>query len=158
MYEQRSAKEIFKSITMVYRLLFLGMMVFLVIASLLVSKSGGFITDDPLMEQILKMIAIGLAVVIIPIAFSFPQKLIRKISKELSLEEKLSRYQSALIIRFALTEGIAIMAIVFFLLTADNDLLMLFAIILLFYIISRPTPFKAATDLELSEIEKHELL
>jgi O-antigen/teichoic acid export membrane protein len=158
MNELRSAKNIFKTINLVYKAFFLGMIVFLVTASLLVSNAGGIIEDDPLMAQTLKIIAIGMAVVLIPVAYSIPQKLIRKISKELSLEEKLTRYQSALIIRFALTEGLGILATIFFLLTADNDFLMLFAIILLFYIISRPTPFKAATDLELSEIEKHELM
>lgn len=158
MNEPRSAKNIFKTINLVYKALFLGMIVFLVTASLLVSNAGAIMEADPFLAQTLKIIAIGLAVVIIPTAYSLPQKLIRKISKELSLEEKLTRYQSALIIRFALTEGLGVMATIFFLLTADNDLLMLFAIILLFYIISRPTPFKAATDLELSETEKHELL
>ena len=158
MNEPRSAKNIFKTINLVYKALFLGMIVFLVTASLLVSNAGAIMEGDPFWAQTLKIIAIGLAVVIIPTAYSLPQKLMRKISKELSLEEKLTRYQSALIIRFALTEGLGIMATIFFLLTADNDLLMLFAIILLFYIISRPTPFKAATDLELSETEKHELL
>lgn len=158
MLEKRSPKEIFKIINLIYKAFFAGMIAFLVIASLMVSKSGALVPEDPLMLQILKIIAIGLAVVFIPVAYSIPQRMIRKIGKELSFEEKLAKYQSALIIRFALTEGVAIMATLFFWLTADNDLLMVFAIILLFYIISRPTPFKAATDLELSEMEKNELM
>jgi hypothetical protein len=154
---QNDPKAIFKSINLVYGTLFLGMIIFLVIASLLVSNSGPLIAEDPLLTQIFKLIVIGFTVVIIPIAYSFPHRLIKKIDVESPLSEKLSKYQQALTIRFALTEGVGIMTSIFFLLTGDTDLIMVLAIILLFYILSRPSPFKAGTDLDLSEIEKKQL-
>ncbi len=150
-------KAIFKNLTRVYWILFLTMVSFLIIASLLVSNTGPLTGQDPLIHQILKLLVIGFTVVIIPLAYSFPQRMIKKIGPEPGLPEKIGKYQQALIIRFALTEGVAFFAIIAFLLTGDNDLILLLAIILLFFVISRPNHFKTSHDLGLSELEKKQL-
>jgi len=150
-------KTIFKNLLKVYWFLFLGMIVFLVIAALLVSNSGPIMEDDPYINQVFKILVIAFTVAGIPLAYTIPQKRIKKINAGLGLAEKLNNYQGALIIRFAITEGVAFFATIAFLLTGDTDLMLLLAIIYLFYIISRPSPFKTAGDLELSEEEKHQL-
>ncbi|MEE4176113.1 MAG: hypothetical protein V2I46_01250 [Bacteroides sp.] len=155
--ENTVPKKAYKNINLVYGVFFFSMVIFLLIVSLLVSKTGPLIEEDPLMEQILKLIVIVFTVVIIPIAQGFPQRMIRKIGSDLSLAEKMARYQAALTVRFALTEGTGIMACLFFLITGDTDLMLLVAIILLYFIISRPSHFKMGADLELSEMEKKEL-
>lgn len=150
-------KAIYKNLTKVYWILFLSMVSFLIIASLLVSNTGPLAGQDPLMHQIFKLLVIGFTVVIIPLAHSVPQRMIKKIGPEAGLSEKIGKYQQALIIRFALTEGVAFFAIVAFLLTGDNDLILILAIILLFFVISRPNNFKTSHDLGLTELEKKEM-
>jgi hypothetical protein len=150
-------KAIYKNLTRVYWILFLMMISFLIVASLFVSNIGPLTGHDTLIHQILKLLVIGFTVVIIPVAHSVPQRMIKKIGPETSLGERLGKYQQALIIRFALTEGVAFFAIVSFLLTGDNDLILLLAIILLFFIISRPNNFKTSHDLGLSALEKKQL-
>lgn len=150
-------KAIYKNIQLVYGALLVGMLFFLVIASLLVSNSVLGKMTDPLMLQILKLLVIGFAVVLIPIAHGIPQRMIKKISPDLGLSEKMTKYQQALIIRFAATEIAAFFAIIIFMISGDTDLMFLIAIVLLYYLISRPNQFKVATDLELKELEKKEL-
>lgn len=156
--ENTDPRKTYKNINLVYGVFFFSLVIFLLIASLLVSKWGPLISEDPLMGQILKIIVIAFTVVIIPLAHSLPQRMIRKIGREQGLAEKMARYQSALTIRFALTEGTGIMACLFFLITGDTDLMLVVAIILLFFILSRPNHFKVGSDLELTEGEKIELL
>lgn len=155
--QNNDPKTILKNLSLIYGALFLGMLLFLVIASLVVSNSGALGNNDQQTNQILKWVVIALSVGGIPLAFAVPQKMIKSIDKSLSLTEKLKKYQQALIIRFAITEGSALLTTFAFLFTGDTDLILLLAIILLFYIISRPNPFKAATDLELSQAEKARL-
>jgi hypothetical protein len=150
-------KAIYKNLTLVYWLLFLTMVSFLIIASLVVSNIGPMMGQDPLIHQILKLLVIGFTVVIIPLAHSVPQRMIKKIGPEATLSEKIGKYQQALIIRFALTEGVAFFAIVAFLFTGDNDLILILAIILLFFVISRPNNFKTSHDLGLTELEKKQM-
>lgn len=155
--ENADPKKTYKNINLVYGMFFFSLIIFLLIASLMVSKTGPLIKEDPLMEQILKLIVIAFTVVLIPIAQGFPQRMIRKIGGNLSLADKMAKYQSALTVRFALTEGTGIMAFLFFLITGDTDLMLLVAIILLYFLISRPSHFKVGADLALSEMEKKEL-
>jgi FtsH-binding integral membrane protein len=158
MNTELNARKVFQNTHRIYGILFLTMIVFLVAASLIVSNMGPLLQEDPSMFHILKYIAIGVPIVAIPIAYSYPQKLISRISPELGFPEKLMEYEGALFIRFALVEGAAILVSIFFMLTGDTNLMMVLAIILLFFILSRPTPFKAATDLGLTEDEKAELM
>ena len=150
--------RIFKVTHRIYGILFFTMIFFLVAASLFVSNLGPLLKADPGLIHILKYIAIGVTIVIIPIAYSYPQKLINRINPELAFHEKMQEYQRALFIRFALVEGTALMVSIFFILSGDTNLMMVLAIILLFYILSRPTPFKAATDLGLTDDEKAQLM
>jgi len=155
--EHGDPRKTFKNINLVYGVLFFSMVIILLAASLFVSRIGPLISEDPLMEQILKMIVIVFTLVLIPIAHGFPQRIISKISKDLSLAEKMAKYQAALTVRFALTEGTAFMACLFFFITGDTDLMLVVAVILLYFIIGRPSHFKVANDLGLSELEKKEI-
>jgi len=95
--------------------------------------------------------------VIIPLAYGYPQRMMRRVEPRWTLDLKIALYRRAVVLRLAMTASVFMMDALLFLATGDNDLLLLLAIILLFFILSRPTPFRAATDLGLSDGEKAEL-
>ncbi len=148
----------FRTLNIIYGALFLGLIVFLVVASLLVSNAGFLLAPDPGLFSILKGVAIGFTILMLPLAWGLPQKMITRIDPALSLEERMIKYQHALILRLAMAEGTGLLATTIFMLTGDTNLMLVLAIILLFYIMSRPTVFKVAADLKLSEQEKQQLI
>lgn len=157
MTTETKARETFRMLSRIYGILFISIIVVLVIASLIVSNKGHLLPADPNLYSILKFVAIGIAIIALPLAWAYPQNLIKKISEEWSLVEKMEKYRDALFFRFAVVESAAILVSILFLLIGDTDLMLVLAIILLFYILSRPTLFKAAADLELTEEEKKQL-
>ncbi|MFO7978630.1 MAG: hypothetical protein R6U64_08215 [Bacteroidales bacterium] len=148
----------FRTLNIIYGALFLALIVFLVAASLLVSNSGFLLAPDPGLFYVLKGVAIGFTILMLPLAWGLPQKMINRIEPDLSLEQKMMKYQNALIVRFSMAEGVGFLATIIFMLTGDTNLMLVLAIILLFYIMSRPTIFKVAADLKLSEQEKQQLI
>jgi hypothetical protein len=151
--------DTFKLLNRIYGILFLFIIVLLVAASLIVSNLGHFLAEtNNSIAYILKAIAIGITIVAIPVAWSYPQKLIKQINAGIPLEEKLVKYQNALLIRFVLAVFAASSVSAMFLFTGDTDLMLVLAIILLFSILSRPTTFKVAGDLNLDDEEKKQLL
>ena len=84
-------------------------------------------------------------------------KLLIGIPKELTLLQKLSKYQIAMIVRMAMLEGIALFSIVWFMLT-NNLFFLIVGVMLLFYMVSLfPNKNKISEVLKLTEAEKREL-
>lgn len=88
-------------------------------------------------------------------SFLFNQ-LLAKATEAESLNKKLAAYQSAFIIRCALSEGGAMFAIVCYLLTANFFYLSLAGVNILYFLWLRPTKEKIEADLNLSYEEKIE--
>ena len=77
-----------------------------------------------------------------------------KTAKKLkTLNDKLNAYRSASIVRFALLEGAALVAIVFYLLTGNIVLLGIAGIGLLVLLLAHPNPTKLKDHLDLSQAE-----
>ncbi|MDX2069873.1 MAG: hypothetical protein SFV55_15700 [Haliscomenobacter sp.] len=70
--------------------------------------------------------------------------------QQTSLSDKLNTYRSASIIRFALIEGAALVAVVFYMLTGNTVLLGIAGIGLVILALQHPNPVKLKMDLELS--------
>ena len=82
---------------------------------------------------------------------------LKEVQQKPSLQEKLSGYQSARLIRLALIEGPSLFAVVGFIIT-NNQLYLIIAFLLLTYMIFlRPTPQKIKQDLNLTIQERKEL-
>jgi hypothetical protein len=71
-----------------------------------------------------------------------------------TLSEKLAGYQTALIVRFALTEGASLFAIVSYLLGGNLFYLVVAGLNMLYFILIRPTKDKMSDDLNLSYEDK----
>jgi hypothetical protein len=86
-------------------------------------------------------------------SFLFTQQVSNAADKN-SLNEKLAGYQTALIIRFAISEGPSLLGIVGYMLSGNVIYLILVGINVLYFILIRPTKDKMAEDLNLTFEDK----
>jgi hypothetical protein len=106
-------------------------------------------TSDPLFYIVPAFTLIGLFAG----TFQFKQKLAGMATTG-SLNEKLTIYQTALIIRYALTEGPALLGIVAYFSSGNLFYLIIAGIDVLYFIMIRPTRSKLEDDLGLSYEDK----
>ncbi len=85
------------------------------------------------------------------------QKSIQKIAKEESIVSKLGKYQTASIIKYALIEGPALIALVGYFLKGNAMHLVIALFLILYLFTQRPTKHKLTTELQLSVAEKEAL-
>lgn len=85
------------------------------------------------------------------------QKNIEKITREASLTSKLGKYQNASIIKYALVEGPALIALVAYYLKGNAMHLAIAAFLILYLFSQRPTKQKLLTELQLTAQEKEAL-
>ena len=154
MYNQTSIpnpKSFIKTTTIIHLALLAGQVVF--------GVAVFFITPNPIID--LKpgndpFFYISPALVVMGIflgTFLFKKQL-EKVAEKTSLQEKLPVYQSALIMRAAMSEGASLFGIVCMMLTANLFYLLIVGINILYFIWIRPTKFKIEEDLKLDYDEK----
>lgn len=85
------------------------------------------------------------------------KQLLNAAANKATLTAKITAYQSALIVRFALLEGASLFGIVTFLLRGNLLFIGISGLIVLYFLILRPTKDKTQTDLNLSYEETAEL-
>ena len=142
-----------KSLLILHFALFAGQILFLLVATLLISLDlfppalSKYAPELILLSALIEVIAILLA------RFIYRRKL-KKINAEVTtLPRKIESYRAANIIRWSILEGAALIVIVLFLLT--NQWLILFIVLALLFIFytTRPTAPNIASDLKVSEQE-----
>lgn len=140
-----------KGLLILHFALFAGQIIFVLIATLLVSLNlfpavlGKYGPELILLSASIEVVAIVLARML------YKRRLKKINQNNLTLSKKLDAYRSANITRWAILEGAALIVIVLFLLT--NQFLILFIVLALLFIFftTRPTAPNIATDLEVSE-------
>jgi len=148
----QTSKEFFLNLTILHASLIIGQVLFIVIFFYMNSSgtegSGG---ED--LDQVFQLI--------IPIAvigglfgsMVLPNRRLQAIKGETDIKEKLANYRGAMILKYALLEGPALIAIVGYYIT-DTIYYLGFALILIVaQLIYRPTRDRTANDLELSLTE-----
>jgi len=88
--------------------------------------------------------------------FLFRQQIGAAIEKP-TVQQKVAGYQTAMIIRFAMLEGASLFGIVSYLLTGNLLLIGISGLLIVYFIILRPTRDKIETELNLDYQEKMEL-
>ena len=151
-------RYLFSQLGRMFNLFFFSCFVLLTLAALYVSQAGPLLGTEAAAEPIWKTLAITLAVLNIPLAYGLAQKQIKSIPKQNELTEKIRAYRSPLLLRFSLAHAAFSANCILFLLSGDQGLMIIMAIVLLFFILSRPSPFRAALDLELSDEEKTQII
>jgi len=118
------------------------------------TNSTEIILDDS--NDIFKYIIPSAAIIAIFLSNFLFKSQLNSISENAELKEKLVKYQSASIIKYAVLEGVALFSIVTYTSTNNFLYLLIAACLLLYLIFQRPTSSKIISDLDLKGNEKQE--
>ncbi|PKQ69264.1 hypothetical protein [Raineya orbicola] len=88
----------------------------------------------------------------------FMPKLMLNAQKQVDLQSKLQAYKSPFIIKMAILESVAMISLVFYLLTSKLFYVAMAAVWLVLLILEHPTPQNIARELKLSEKEMKDLM
>ncbi|MDH5476631.1 MAG: hypothetical protein OEX22_13115 [Cyclobacteriaceae bacterium] len=91
---------------------------------------------------------------IVGISFSLFKKKLRKIDNHLPLQEKLENYLKCSWIKFIGLELALILSVLGYYLTFTNTFVAMFMIVLVFFSLSKPTPYRVVESLQLKDDEK----
>lgn len=142
-----------KGLLVLHFALFAGQIIFVLIATLLVSLNlfpavlGKYTAELILLSALIEVIAILLAKML------FKRKLKKINQTSLTLSQKLKPYRTANITRWAILEGAALIVIALFLLTNQWLILLIVLALLFIFFTTRPTSPNIAADLQVSERE-----
>lgn len=147
-------KELLRGITVFFYATIGGVLIFSLLV-LLVSQKESLISSDKNLMQVFLVVNLFIAA----ISLSIGEKIYRKRltflrSANYDLMEKLDRYRSALIIYMATCEGPAILAIIFYFMTANKLFLIIVGVLLIAMFLKRPEKSKIFNDLQLSAEEQ----
>ena len=156
-YTDPTPQSFVKRLSLIYWALFLSLIAMIGLSAFFVSNFGPFIEDSKQSSYIVSIVMILLLIILAPLSFWIPQKMITSIEPSLPLIKKLGSYQAATIIRFALMDFAGVLIALGFMATGEMHMIYIQLIVLLFFLIFKPSPFKITSDLSLDENEKNEL-
>ncbi|MFM7021557.1 MAG: hypothetical protein ACKOXB_01160 [Flavobacteriales bacterium] len=148
MFTQIISKEYLRTLMIIHGALTVGQLLF---AGVTVIANNGK-EMDPAQEQLSNMLLI-MAVLLVSGGIALGSFLFKRRLKQIkdsnNLVDKLNEYSTALIIRFALMEAASLFCIVGYLLTSNYIFLCLAAIIVVMFLVLRPTKASVLRDMEL---------
>ena len=152
--ERTQPKQILKTLTILYYAfiaapLLLSLVILMMIKNYTVFEKSEFQT----FYYAIPFLAIGL----IYVGLTIFKTQISHIKSDLSLNKKLSQYQSATIIKSALLEGPALLCVVLTLISEQLVFIIIAWCILVFMYIMRPTKERVINDLKLNSKERSQL-
>ena len=150
---QQTSKQYFKSL----HILFWAM----VIAQLMVALVAVFVVQESDMDERAGALK-NLFLVVVPLLVAASvtgavlvfRKLVNNLKLKPGLIGKMTGYRTALMVRFALLEGATLIAIAVFLVTGYWLVLAMAGLMIVFFFTYRPSPERAALDLELNTNER----
>ena len=155
---QQDIKPILRNIAVVYWIMFLSLVTYIVISALIVSNTDIVFIADMQGSYIVNAILIFTLILLAPVSYLVPQKMINAIREDLSLTDKLLQYRTPMFIRFITMNSAGLLIAAGFLLTTTTHLIYLQVVVMLFFIIYKPSRFKIASDLQLNDREREQLM
>ncbi len=146
-----------KRLVRVYYYLLAIVLLALISFSFVSNKTGPLISPEPYFAYVLKIGLFFLVALTIVAGSYLSNKMMKNFQTTTLLEEKAARYLRGQLYRTGLFSLAAIVVSVYFLLTADHNILLIKAIIILFMMVYKPSKLKARTDLSLTNQEYVEL-
>jgi MFS family permease len=134
----------------------MGQIFFTAITLYLNQTLGGIAEDDNLRDIFLIIVPVFFLGQMVASKIVISKKLKLARSKE-TLKEKLFEYRSITIIRLAMLEGVAFFSIICFLLTVDYIFLVFIGLIMILFVINKPTKEKLVEELQLKKDEQSQL-
>lgn len=145
-----------KSVVGVINLLYYSQVMMIVLFSAVVYYlyMTGNITPNPELALIFRYVIIALLLAGISVGYFIFKQQMSAIRSALSLREKLGKYQTAVLIRAACLELPGLFGAVSVLTTGDISFLLFTAIVLVLFVLVRPSTYAIATDLNLTPSER----
>ncbi|WP_417611815.1 hypothetical protein [Owenweeksia hongkongensis] len=145
----QTSKEYFKALSIIHAVLLVGQLLFM--GALLLSNDNQETENS---GNLFLFIAPALALGGVLGGIFLERTRINSIKKKKDLKEKVSSYQTTLIMKFALLEGPSLFALVCYSLTVDYTFLTLSGLLILILLANRPSRDKMIKDLELNREER----
>ncbi len=146
------SKDYFRAIQIVHLALVAGILFFVLISVFMQANAFGTMDDES--NNLLMVFALAFAAIGIASSKILFKRKVRKCNANTTLAEKLDEYRSALIIKFASLEAPSFLSIVIYLLTGNTIVLIIAGVLIIVFIMYRPTKEKLIGDLELDTKEK----
>jgi uncharacterized membrane protein len=154
MSEPISSKTLLTTMNMIYFSLVSVMGIFAVYVFYLNYTESLLVDSDEEYIQLLRYVLFGLTPIGISVGyFTFKQQL-STLEPASTLRDKLGKYQTAILIRSAGLEIPGLFGTIAAMLTGENTFLLFTLVIIVVFIILRPTPYTMTNELGLSQSEK----
>jgi hypothetical protein len=154
MTQVRTSKSTLTAMNMIYFSL-VSIMTFFGLIVLLLNYTGGINTGmDKDFALMLRYILFALLPGGMAAGYFIFKQSLASVNQNLSLKDKLVKYQTALLIRSACLELPGLFGAVAALITGDNSFLLFTAIIIVLFFLFRPTVYSITNDLNLSQGER----
>jgi hypothetical protein len=152
--EHTNAKSVLRSIRVIYFSMILGLVAFSTVAFRISSSDYKFQfgKSDPIL-----ITAIILFMLSVPTGAFVAKAVWKKISEDLTLKDKLLKYQPGFLIRLATCEGPGLFSVIGFLLTNNLLYIVLTALILMIVFFYYPSAEKIGQEINLTDPEMEEL-
>ena len=152
--EHLNSKSVLRSLKVIYFSMILGLLAFTAVTIRIATPDYKFALDA---SYPILIAAIVLFMLAVPSGAFVAKALWKNISDELSLKDKLVRYQPGFLIRLATCEGAGLFSIVGFLLSNNLVFIVLTAIILMNFFFYYPSVDKIGREINLTDSEMEEL-
>lgn len=147
-----TSKSVLTALNTIYYSLISVMTMFAFIA-FYISVTGA-ITPDPEFALMLRYVLFALLPIGIGAGYFIFKQGMNTINPSLSLREKLMKYQTAVLIRSGCFEMPGLFGAVATLISGDISFLLFTAIVIVLFLLLRPTTYNIATDMNLSSMER----
>lgn len=146
-------KNFLTTLKLIHGSLILGLLIFCGFAYW---RNAGLETTSDLVSIFIYIVPLAATVVYFASTYIF-QNTVQNINQNKSIQHKISIYQKALIIKYALLEAPTLLALLAYYLTGNALHLVIALCIIAYFISQRPTAEKLRTDLHLNREEQKEL-
>jgi hypothetical protein len=140
-------KKALQATKTIYISIISGCMVFLAVVFAISTEKFIFRTD---FSEPLAIALLVLSLISFPAGIYFSGKLLSKVNHSDPLEKKYQAYQTSLIVKMASCEGVALLSLVYLMLSNNSFSLVFFVIAIGVMMRSYPTPEKIGKELNLS--------
>ncbi len=147
-----TSKSILSALNLIYFSLIMMMTLFGVIVFFL--NTSGAVSSDPELTQMLQYLLFGILPAGLGAGYFIFKQWMTSISPALSLRDKLMKYQTAVLIRSACFEMPGLVGAVAALITGANSFLLFTAIVLVLFLLVRPSVYTITSDLNLTQVER----
>lgn len=156
MSQSITSKEYFKTLSILHGAIFLGSLLFFIVAIFLFEEDASFKKLAESEYQVLLGFATLSVVVIFIVKFIYPFIVYKAIQKNEFLKHKMQKYQTASLVKFALFELIIFASIIAFIYLLNFWYLVVSIIFLILLFFEKPDRYKIIRGLKLNEEEsKH---